>query len=332
MGPPVAMSLSVERPQRGSRFLIEASLAPSTVKKYKQAVSLFLEWCGVHGLAIDTLEQLDDHLTDYFHDVYVTGGGVGKGLASATLYGVMKFLPRARGGLPTAEESLRGWMRLQEGKSYPPLTWDATVVMALQMVRHGWLRHAVAILVAFDCLLRVGELVNLRKGDVADSGDRRLGSEYRGLALRLASTKTGPNQWVQVQDRQVQALLREVSGSCSKPTDRLFPFTAADFRDKFKIVRDELGLSSLYVPHSLRHGGAPRCHLLGWSVEDILLRGRWASVKSARRYVQAGRAMLLTMDVPLAVSQVAKRIVPHIALAFEVALSQLHTSVGGGDV
>ena len=104
---------------------------------------------------------------------------------------LIKFIPKAKNKLLTAEMSLQGWMKLQPAKSYPPLTWDLVAVIAVQMVRAGYLRCAIGVLLAFDCFLRVGELVNLRVGDVSDSGDVRTGSEYRGIALRLRKTKTG---------------------------------------------------------------------------------------------------------------------------------------------
>ena len=58
------------------------------------------------------------------------------------------------------------------------------------------------------------------------------------------------------------------------------------------------------------------------SMEDILLRGRLASSKSARRYVQAGRALLLTMDVPHDIQVVASDISQHIYYLLLLALSQ----------
>jgi hypothetical protein len=50
-----------------------------------------------------------------------------------------------------------------------------------------------ATLLGFDCFLRNGEIVNLQKADVADTGDVRVSSLYNGMALRLHSTKTGRN-------------------------------------------------------------------------------------------------------------------------------------------
>ena len=46
------------------------------------------------------------------------------------------------------------------------------------------------------------------------------------------------------------------------------------------------------VFHSVRHGKASFDLGRKWSVETIVVRGRWGSVKSARRYFQAGQVIL----------------------------------------
>jgi hypothetical protein len=42
-------------------------------------------------------------------------------------------------------------------------------------------------------------------------------------------------------------------------------------------------------------------------MEDIMLRGRWESNKTSRRYIQSGKALLLAAKVPAAVAEVARR-------------------------
>lgn len=307
-----------------NRFLIEAALAPTTLAKYKQGVRLFIEWCIEHNYDCATIEELDELLSDYFHDLYEQGDGVGKGLAAQTLYGMIKFLPRLNDRLPTATMALKGWMKLKPSQSYPPLTWDLSVLIACQMARQHKLRMAIATVLAFDCFLRVGELVSIRRADVATTGDARMGSEYRGTAIRLRKTKTGPNQWVQVHDKHVELLLLALVSCVSGDQSLLFPFTANQYRSMFKTTCAQLQLSSTYVPHSLRHGGATRWHLLGNSIEDILLRGRWSSTKSARRYIQAGRAMLLTVQVPSSIATTAQTLSQHVAFSLLLSFSQSH--------
>ena len=52
------------------------------------------------------------------------------------------------------------------------------------------------------------------------------------------------------------------------------------------------------MPHSLRHGGATYDFLRGMSIEQIMFRGRWVSMESARRYVQTCKALLIRQRVP----------------------------------
>ena len=75
--------------------------------------------------------------------------------------------------------------------------------MAVWMAIRGQHHAALAMLVGFDCYLRIGELLSLKVQDVAVSNDTRLGSAYRGVLLRLAHTKTGRNQAVTVEDSAV---------------------------------------------------------------------------------------------------------------------------------
>lgn len=301
---------------------MEAAYAPATVKKYSEAVKTFLLWCKRRRIDPADVNDFDDYLTDYFHYLYTCGHG--KDDARCTLYGIMMLHPKLQDSFPVSLLALRGWERMAPSQAHPPMTYDLAVLVAVHMARHGLWRYAVATLLAFDCLLRVGELVGLQREDIADSGDLRMGSEYKGMALRLRKTKTGPNQWVDVQDPVVRFLVRDLMhGSRSRA---VFPFSSAEFRNVFKSTCTALGLSERYVPHSLRHGGATRLHLCGVSIEDILLRGRWASSKSARRYVQSGRALLISMRVPNRLQDLAVQMVtsPLLSLAIARTLSQSH--------
>lgn len=301
-----------------NRFLIDAAYAPSTLKKYKSAVVDFLNWCIKNFENPRDFEELDDVLVEYLHQLYLAQRGKGK--AHDTYFGLLMYLRHARGQLPNSELALRGWNKKHPARSYPPLTWELSVAIAVQMVRRGDWRHAVGTLLSFDCFLRVGELVGLKREDVADTEDIRIGAEFKGMALRLRKTKTGPNQWVEVEDNAVKELLRGIIKT-TKSKGYLFPFSTSSFRRSLKLSCQELGLSPEYVPHSLRHGGATRSHLLGRSLEDILMRGRWASTKSARRYIQAGRGMLLSISVPKKIAKISQVLASDVILSLSLAQS-----------
>jgi len=168
---------------------------------------------------------------------------------------------------------------------------------------------AVAVLVAFDSYLRVSEVEGIRDMDVEDVGVLAPAREGGGVSPGMSGTllilpraKTGEYQSVQVRRTQVAALVESWrryvrSQSGGRPDARLFP-DRATFRQLFAQAQWNLGWSkekgAWYVPHSLRHGGAS-CDFSVWGgkrLEDIMFRGRWASTKSARHYIQMGPALL----------------------------------------
>jgi hypothetical protein len=53
-----------------------------------------------------------------------------------------------------------------------------------------------------------------------------------------------------------------------------------------------------------------------------MVRGRWASSKSARTYIQSSRAVLMAMRPPRAVADAAAAVAQ--ALTFSFALTQKH--------
>eukprot|EP00974_Lingulodinium_polyedra_P069368 6717226-Lingulodinium_polyedra.AAC.1 len=56
----------------------------------------------------------------------------------------------------------------------------------------------------------------------------------------------------------------------------------------------QLGFAELHVTtHSLRRGGATHLLMLGADLGSIMLRGRWASERSAREYLRRGQLAVL---------------------------------------
>jgi len=88
----------------------------------------------------------------------------------------------------------------------------------------------------------------------------------------------------------------------------------------------ELRLPAAYVPHSLRHGGATRLKMRGVPLEEVMQRGRWAVSPSARHYIQAGEAMLLSVAVPRAVAERARELAADPLLSVALHLSSLASS------
>ena len=267
----------------GSRWLVHQAYAASTRIKYGKCVDDFVSWCHATGIRIVSTTDMDETLCDYIF--YLFEESLGRSKAVATVYGIVALFPAWRRSFPTALMSLKGWARIAPTISHPPLSWDLCVLVAWELVRRGYPCYALGVLLSFDCLLRINELLALTFEDVSLPGDLRLsGARPAQVLIRLKHTKTGKNQWVQVRHPFIIEWLSRHLAS-SRSGERLFPYEACFARCLFKSTAGQLGLPPSIVPHSLRHGGATALHLSGESMEDILLRGRWASSKSARVYI-----------------------------------------------
>ena len=221
--------------------------------------------------------------------------------------------------------ALRGWERLHPSVSYPPLTWELCVAMATKATLAGYTAHGVGMLVQFDCLLRLSELVGLRRRDVIFEGSANYPVEFKGALLCLRHTKTGNDQSVTVEHPDVVRMLRRICSALPTADSPVFPFRADNYRRVFKRVAASLGLSSRYVPHSCRHGGATRLYMRNpLNIEAIKQRGRWKSTESAKRYIQQGQVLLSTVDVPPAVAKLGRALAANLWDSIDAALTQVH--------
>jgi integrase len=303
-----------------------ASLAVGSASAYRRAVRLWRGFCRHAPLhQHESLDErpgvrlLDQCVCVYLDTIYRRGAGRRRQLGVNTVYGLYYLYPSIRGRLASSEQHLRGWIRLRPPVSRPPLTWPLVTLIAVTMAMNGYGDGALATLVAFDALLRISEVTSLRVRDVSAPSDPRRGridsSVSRSVVgtatsghvlLRLAITKTGRNQWVELTNLSVETLLlQHISGRQDDELvfNLLLPHhstqAARAYRYALHVVCHRLGLEGQhFTPHSLRHGGATHALLhLRQSVETVLLRGRWQSMSSCRTYLQAGRAQLLQQHI-----------------------------------
>ena len=302
------------------RFLTTSAFAASTATAYTAAVTRYLSWCR-HHRRHKSVSQLDRCVEPYICYLYFQHHGRNRQLAVNTVYGLYMQHPALRDRLRGSEGLLRGWQRTAPSVSHPPLTWPLTIAIARTMAGNGYVDCAVATLVAFDGLLRVGELVAIMVADVSLPDDSRRGAASRTVShlaassslpslrhsssayIRLAVAKTGSNQTAEITNVDVITLLQHHISS--RPADgRLFPFPSASPADCYRsILRATcvaLGVGSFhFTPHSVRHGGATHAHMhMGQTIEHVLHRGRWQSNSSARIYLQTGAAALIATQLP----------------------------------
>ena len=165
--------------------LLEAGYRPQTVVRYKRAVIKFIKWCSTTKQDAENYDEFDETLADYLQTMYEEKEGKGKQLAKETLYGIYMYMPRATDKLFISQRIVTRWCKGRPATSYPPLTWELAVVIAVQMVRNGYYRYGIATLLGFDCLLRISEFMGLCARDISVPGDARMGSEYRMTTVAI---------------------------------------------------------------------------------------------------------------------------------------------------
>lgn len=282
--------------------LQDLSLAPASLRAYTASLNSFLTHTRLTPLQFyimraDRLDRLLALFIQWSHDT-----GQPFTYSSHALHAAIHQRPALRFKLPISRQCLKGWERTKKSSSRPPLSWELTITLACTIARSGHHAAAVAMLVAFDCYLRVGELTRLRRCDIIMPNDRRMGSVATGMAVCLERTKTGLNQSVTLQNPDVATILciwMRSFPADADPTTLIFPFTPDKLRKLMHSASVAHGVGHIpYVPHSLRHGGATHDFARTNSVAHVQFRGRWKSLESVRRYVQMSKALLAAHDIP----------------------------------
>jgi integrase len=314
-------------------------VASSTLANYSDQLSYFLVWLSRNNIRPSSAREVDYAFEAFLHSFYAARKGKGLALARNALFGLFLFYPHLRLSLPLSRRALKGWEKLCPSVSHPPLSWELAVLLSVQLIVSTsnltlGVSAAVGVLLAWEAYLRVGELCGLQVGDILfkDTGSifktsiparftrtspgapkrlKAFSSSAVLVSLRLASTKTGPNQWAQVRSPLVAALLasfmniRSALGLSLAPSAPLFPFSSASFRIEMARVGASFALSPLFTPHSLRHGHATADYEAGATVQDIAVRGRWRTLDSLLIYVQSGPALSLKFKPKVEVHSLA---------------------------
>jgi integrase len=293
--------------------LQDLALAPASLKSYNRSLSSFLTYARLspQQLLSAPATRLDRLLAVYIQHSYDTASPFT--YAAHALHAVVYHRPDLKARMFVSRQCLKGWERVKKSTSHPPLTWELTVAIACTLARSGFHAPAVAMLLAFDCYLRVGELTRLRLRDIVMPHDSRMGRAHTAMAVCLARSKTGLNQSVGLARPEVAAVLcawvRALPRDVQDDNPLVFAFSPDLLRRLMRNACVQLGLGhTAYVPHSLRHGGATADFLLSGSIERVQFRGRWKSMESLRTYVQTARALLAAQDVPPALNQLGAQL------------------------
>jgi hypothetical protein len=284
-----------------SGALSKQRISVPSQKIYRRVLSHFLLWWRRERWAPpSSLAEVDAIAEIYIEWLHSTA----LPLYLATHLGAALCLyePWLKDRLPRLNSSVAGLRKQRQVSSWLPIPLDLLQAAAIVLWRWGDRQAAVALLLSFDCYLRISEVVGLRCDLVVLPGDRVLGQHGSLPCLTIPHAKTGRDQSVHIAEPLVMALLidlRRTARALRHP--RLFYLlTARRLRFLFHKALGFLGIPiGTYVYHSIRHGGS--CfdfHFRYFSVSDIMARGRWMSLKTCRIYLSRGRSALIDGSLP----------------------------------
>ncbi len=260
-----------------------------TAKKYDDAVRRFFTFMRTEKLSLPSLfTGFDDVICQYIEMCWHEGEG--RSLISSTLAGLQHFCPALRHHLPCSWRLVSAWQRHELPSRAAPFTRNVVLALSGKALRDGDATLSVGLLVAFEGMLRTGELFNLTCKDCVVADDHC--SVILSLGLTKGGARRGAAESVVLYDRMVVDFVRArlLKG---KPGDKFMNMSPASFRQKFNNLCSSLDLQDIgYRPYSLRRGGTThhfQCHA---SMSSTCVRGRWGSEKSARIYINEGLAAL----------------------------------------
>eukprot|EP00435_Cladocopium_sp_Y103_P042123 s672_g11.t1 len=241
-----------------------------------------------------------------------------------TLIAVQHRFPHLRSSLAPVWAVVSKWelyQPLQHRKPLPELLFKAMFVLALLK---GWVRWSASLLLGFEGIARIGEILAARRHDLLLPSDlAEAESAVAFLRIRLPKTRfrgRGRVQHLKIRQAACLPFLERVFGKLD-PCLPLFPLSAHVFRKRWDLLLDLLQIPAAQrpTPASIRGGGAILAYRRGEPIADILWRMRLASQPTLASYLQELAAESLLAFLTPATRQ---RLI-HVASLFPFCLQSL---------
>lgn len=264
-----------------------AGLKPQTVRAYRRALQGFFQYLtDTEDELPSNYRKLDSKLSEYIEHLWMDDHPIS--YAGHLMSGMRRYLPEARWRVPRARQFFTNWQSIHVSRQAAPMPPEVALAFAGLAVETNQSALACIFLVGFAGLLRTGEMVALDPAKMAvDVSEGR-------LLLALPSTKTSRQreETVCITDARLAKLvsvtLRHLRGR---------PFwsqSLRSFRATFVAFCEFFHLEEFtFTPYSIRRGGASYAFADGVTFDELLVRGRWQSNRTARLYLDTGRAALI---------------------------------------
>lgn len=265
------------------RFL---GLKQKTLRCYERALKAFFDFLDDENIQLPSRpKKLDECVAQFLEHLYLEDRPIT--YAGHTLSAFRRFYPQLRYQFPLARQYFSNWKSVHVSRQAVPLPPKALFAIAGVALSCDEYSFAAILLLGFLAFLRTSEMVHLKFSQLHVASDGT-------IVLVLPSSKTSrvKPESISVSDTRIAVLLLWLKNS--QKSDQIWNGSVPQFRAflarfcEFLCVTD-MGFSA----YSVRRGGASSAFLRGASFDSLLVTGRWQSIKTARIYLDTGRAALV---------------------------------------
>lgn len=262
----------------------------------EQSLREVASFAGENSTQLLRRQDLPQLLKSYIEFLWEEGDT--KTFASYALASLQFHRPQLKGQLGESWRLLSLWGKLEQPRRATPLTPEMLFAFCGVLLNWGWRRLALLAIIGFCGFLRTGELFLLRRRHVVLPKQ-----PGQAAVLFLEDTKTAQRnmlQWEKVLISE-QVGIKALTELCRarEATAQLADTSPQKFRDLWKQVVAHLGLSEFnYIPYSLRRGGATSAYRNGMTLDQLVEKGRWKHIATARLYLDQGLQEYASLVVP----------------------------------
>ena len=237
-------------------------------------------------------EEICRLLVAYGQQLFLSGKAYG--IYAETINAVAASRPLIRKLLTGAWDLAFAWLADEPHSHHPALPVSVLLSLMTVCITWGWATEAAIFGMTWAGLLRIGETLLAKRGDLVLPRDAAPGTKFLLLKIHMPKTRgrSAKHQSARVDPHDIVLLVDAVFGAL--PADsKLWPFSAQTLRNRFSQALEALHLPTTrsgsqrpFDLGSLRPGGAT--FLLNQTEDSELCRrrGRWISNRVMEIYLQ----------------------------------------------
>ena len=251
---------------------------------YLRAIDKYVQWC--YNLRLEPWKRgcLDTQVSSYIEHLYEDGLVLKQ--AALLLSGLQHFGCITAKSLMGSWRTFGAWKKQKAPGGALPMPPGLVVAIAVYFSALNEQAMAASILMAFHCMLRTGEILQLTCSRLSFQGNRAVFS--------IPDTKSSAaGEAVTVEDPVVIKVLRRAYDDLrSKQMNKFISLDDFQFRAVFKGAMLHLfGSDCGFTPYSFRKGGATYDYDTHGSLDRTMFRGRWKHLKTAKVYILSAKAL-----------------------------------------